>query len=64
MAIVFNKKTTTWTFTDKGAYKSTKLGNTYFPELKLGTKGCDQMVEKLEKLKYERLDKKREIVLQ
>ena len=57
MAIVFNKKNTTWTFTDKGAYKSTKTGNTYFPELKVGTKGFGIMVEKLEKLKYNRLDR-------
>ena len=63
MVVTFNKKNTTWTFTDKGAYKKTKLGNSYFPELQIGTKGFDQMVEKLEKLKYERLDKQVEPVL-
>lgn len=63
MVVVFNKKNTTWTFTDKGAYKTTKLGNSYFPELKCGTRAFDTMVEKLEKLKYERLDKRVEPVV-
>lgn len=64
MVVAFNKKNTTWTFTDKGAYKTTKSGNSYFPELKIGTKGFDLMVEKLEKLKYERLDKQVKPMLQ
>lgn len=64
MAIVLNKKNTTWTFTDKGAYKTTKLGNSYFPELKIGSPNLDKFVEHLEKLKYQRLDKPVKSVVQ
>lgn len=64
MVIVLNKKNTTWTFTDKGAYKTTKMGNTYFPELKIGSPNLDKFVEHLENLKYNRLDKQVKSIVQ
>lgn len=52
MVVVLNKRNTSWTFTYNGAFKQTKAGKSYYPELALGLTATNEFIDGLVEKKW------------